>query len=314
LGLLRFLEQHAVPLVQVENVAELLKPANWRVCKKELLQRGYGLLGTKLQANQHGFPQTRPRVYALAVRLADWGLSPQALAAVEVEMRRLLDSLTLPALPLERLVLPEGDLYLARHVESQLQKVPHAAARPGGSKWKGLHQRAATLEGLAISTFVAPPEQRSSSWYPLLTPREQRVLGHACVTNRNLFSVDIQQSLGRAFHQAGPSRSVSTICPNSKIWSMSLRRLLTGFDHMMLQGFPRAVIGAVLERLPPVDDNLLKDLAGNAFSANSFLAFLVAALCALPTPPLPGPPQRKRSASIPADALRLDEIDEMLGR
>ncbi len=83
---------------------------------------------------------------------------------------------------------------------------------------------------------------------------------------------------------------------------------------MMLQGFPRAVIGAVLERLPPVDDNLLKDLAGNAFSANSFLAFLVAALCALPTPPLPGPPQRKRSASIPADALRLDEIDEMLGR
>jgi hypothetical protein len=144
------------------------------------------------------------------------------------------------------------------------------------------------LAGVALSTLKVPPEVKNSPWYGVLPDREKQFLAyqynaepHACVH-------ELSQSMKRAGSgvaagSTGPDASGQSVChktivPRANLWVRSQNRLLTGYEACLMQGLP-------VDTFPNADEiprALWFDLAGNMFSAASYLAVLCALFSSLP--------------------------------
>jgi hypothetical protein len=124
---------------------------------------------------------------------------------------------------------------------AQEQLAEHAATRDKGmekqeGKWKAVQHQLCAKKGLRVTQLVAPPEQRDSPWFATLSEREQQALAYAMATDTDgdLTSVDLSQSMGRAF--LGRGGVLATLVPGSKVWLLAERRLLTGYESCRIMG------------------------------------------------------------------------------
>jgi hypothetical protein len=96
---------------------------------------------------------------------------------------------------------------------------------------------------------------------------------HALVpTTDELRIWDVSQRIDRVKLRY-PVGMCPVVCPGSRLWITSRRRLVTGLEAMWLQG-------GSMELFPQISQSasaLLHDLAGNMFSTPVFAAVLVAA-------------------------------------
>ena len=93
-----------------------------------------------------------------------------------------------------------------------------------------------------------------------------------------LTSVDVYQSMGREFVSCDEDTLI-TLVPGSTVWLRFLDepRMLLGFEGLLTQGIPLAVLRSAVAK-KAVSDNNMMDLAGNAFSGSVFQACALAAL------------------------------------
>jgi hypothetical protein len=140
--------------------------------------------------------------------------------------------------------------------------------------------------GVPISALRLPDEVRASPWFELLTPRQKENLAYKWHKTPDRSTYEVSQSMGRSSSSAttcaaSPDDDIEVSCaiiPRSLIWLPSGNRLLTGYEHCMLQCLPTTAI-------PGLEDEsraLLIDLAGNMFNGANYMAALVSLFAALP--------------------------------
>jgi len=95
------------------------------------------------------------------------------------------------------------------------------------------------------------------------------------------FFIDLSQSIDRASCKGDVT---PCICPGSRVWCVKRKRLLSGVESLMLQGFDFEMVARRASALVPFNrkgcssNSKLKDLAGNAFNAGVLMRCLFSAL------------------------------------
>ena len=85
---------------------------------------------------------------------------------------------------------------------------------------------------------------------------------------------------------------------------------MTGYELMLLQGWPADMLKPAELAGAGVTDSLLRDIAGNAFSLNCFLVVLIA--CLVHVPPEAVCPATQGSSEDPEQAVAPSSVAEIL--
>lgn len=96
---------------------------------------------------------------------------------------------------------------------------------------------------------------------------------------------------------------LSTIIPAADPYLYDRHRFLTGFECLVIQGYPRNYLQGVISKDAEHSDRDLMDLAGNSFSGNIMLAFAMALITCFPKTAI-----RHLNAPAPADDCGVDDI------
>ena len=123
-------------------------------------------------------------------------------------------------------------------------------------------------------------------------------LAFACIitgTEEGAPLVDVSQTLNRLrLRPAGDVKTtkLQTLTPNSKLIIHHFRPaapILTGYDAMVVHGWPRPLLEAVCRGASGITNRDLLDLAGNSFVGMVFAALLLSLLATLPSEKLAFP-------------------------
>lgn len=267
-------------MVLLENVKNLTHKraldsgeAPTDIIKNDLAKLGYASRFCLVDTFEFGLPQHRVRVYLVALRgdcdvapifrsLASLRTAPQALSASSV-----LDS-QLPAAGCEGRV--------------------RAVQRRGGEAWRDLERPFIEQHAQYFDRHlprVMLRELRTHIHFRALTERAQRALAIMyCVAQRvyhidprlTLCVFDCSQSLGRIPWEVEASPCV---CPRSVLWVSCCPagpHAASAMEFLRLQGVSDHEV--LLHKLKETELPLLRDLAGNSFSAQVVAAVLLAML------------------------------------
>lgn len=86
---------------------------------------------------------------------------------------------------------------------------------------------------------------------------------------------DLSQTIGRSMPQRTADQAMAILLPNSRFYFRSLERWLTGKEILAMQGFPAEALALETLQKADIHDSLLRDLAGNSWSAGSYLALMI---------------------------------------
>ena len=115
-----------------------------------------------------------------------------------------------------------------------------------------------------------------------LVPCAARAGGKSCYVLRNTHLatriVDLSQSV-QQLRSVRQDDMLDCILPGSKWWLPKLQRPLSGREALLCHGYPWPLHP---QKLHKCSDNLLCDLAGNAFSGTVILSLMNACLLELP--------------------------------
>ena len=192
----------------------------------------------------------------------------------------LLERLEMPPVSVKTLLLEPNSVYLEDELAECTDKMKE---KPGD--WANTHLDTLRSKGLGWSALSPPTAMQSNPWFAnTLCPREKQVLIYNISVlqhERKLLSVDVSQRIDRC--PKGWDDELATVVPRAKVWLVDEERLLTGWESMRVQGFPKAVLERALSAgtLPGGSD--LRDLAGNAFSSTTFAACYMSLLANLPS-------------------------------
>ncbi len=266
-GLISYLDRHRPLIVILENVTCLLVRTAFGT-PMSALQRvfkdlGYELQWALLSSQEYLLPQRRRRIWLWACLSACCRLR---------DTREVLDVLRAAPLPLSTFLGAEdAEIHAAFKARRPTPRVREFL-------WKDVHRRYKLRRAISSCPGISSP------WFRKLTEREQdalRIFYAKCRLKDGLdlaaveCFIDVSQGLGRMPH----GRSVCPcLCPNGRIWSTSLGRLLTGREKMALQGL---WCGDAVAELRAFSDRDLSDLAGNAFSTTVCMAVALAVLATL---------------------------------
>ena len=123
-------------------------------------------------------------------------------------------------------------------------------------------------------------------------------LAFACImqgTEEGAPLVDVSQTLHRLrLRPAGDVKTtkLQTLTPNSKLIIHHFRPaapILTGYDAMVVHGWPRPLLEAVCRGASGITNRDLLDLAGNSFVGMVFAALLLSLIATLPSEKLAFP-------------------------
>eukprot|EP00959_Pyramimonas_sp_CCMP1952_P229491 4798323-Pyramimonas_sp.AAC.1 len=111
-------------------------------------------------------------------------------------------------------------------------------------KWRADIQRMCASSSIPYSTLERPDSMQGSKWYNGLPTREQHGIAYWARARNDMTFLDISQMPERmnpCTHATTP-----TITPSGRFMMfppiVPEPRLLTGFEAMMLQGFPRSML------------------------------------------------------------------------
>ena len=297
--LIDHLREHQPPIYIGENVEELMTTAgNMHYLQAAMHDIKYSVMMRILVSSKFTSPQNRKRTWIVALHLRLCKLTPQEartlLEQVFATVEKLMEE---SPTPLREFVLDDESEYLKCLRKS---KAARMQADDCDNKWQKQYPAMLAKQGIRTTKAYPPQDIRQSVDYDLLCERQRLVLGYELKMDPDATSVDCYQTMGRAF--IGHDGILSTLVPGSNVWVRmeGMNRLLCGREHMYVQGMPRSFPVEQLMKDFDISDHMLKDLAGNAFSAQVAMAVLIAVILNLP-PLLISEMERVTHASHSAD-------------
>ena len=279
-------EQHALSLVVLENVPRLARTGRSghssldHVVHELERQLGFQTVVWKLNAKDFGSCQSRERLWMIALPKTE--ADPTHESQLQTQMHEWMCRLSgIEQTPFDEMLLPETDEFVVRavrqaHVRRAREHNPVGVKRKQKSKrgrgWVDTHKLMFNRKGLQwrAAPFLEEEALKANPGLAMLCERQAEVLQYAGVTasperrqEHRVFEVsqDLIRMKGR--HTAD---SIGTIIPRG-VWYLTRRaRCLVAVEMLNLQGlyFNKEV-------LRETSDNLLRDLAGNAFEAGCHL-------------------------------------------
>lgn len=297
-GGMQYIRRHRPKLVFLENVAALddINRTSGISNADELFHMfrllGYHLFSAIYDARSHGAPQRRTRWWGVAVRLRDDSLTDKDLVICNELTADFLDVLSqvemLPA-PLDTILMEEGSDELASWEESCRR---HGGGDDDGEndeadkaqqqqqqKWPDFHKevfRMACLRHPPVFTMHYTQEELAR--IDVLPDRAKEVvlyldltLGRVVLPGMEEQVVDVMQSINRVPKVTG---ATPCILPKAFLWLRGRMRLMQANECLAAQGLPLYT----RQELANFSHVEVADLAGNAFCANTCMAFVIAGL------------------------------------
>jgi site-specific DNA-cytosine methylase len=247
----------------------------------ELSKLGYIGEWRTVRPRNFYLPQSRDRTYSLNLKRSDMSDAGAEVRRKDLEKawQLLLRMQVSKAEPLELLLsrMTSKDIILRKRRGHAIE-----SARKAGQKWPQQHSDFAESAGLSEEDRW-PPADFVDEVSPLVNPRALDALWMKMALLQKRKQIDWRQSLLIAPAGFGVSwGSIRTCFPcvtpsmEYVILEAGKARLASGFVVLAMQGIQRKEISAF--GLATEDDKLLRDLAGNAFTANIIAAFLLAGM------------------------------------
>ena len=277
-GVVLFLRKRSPHLFVLENVVGLGRSGQLAAAKTRLEASGYVVFTVTLDPLTVGVPQSRPRIYIIGYSSDKW---PRAKAFNERDLHEITTQLEQghPLMNIEEFVYEESHPRVharrARFLDRVMAGDTATATEGRNLKWVHAQRR---LQQKATAHPLS-----SSSWDPkslrLLYPEAE------CLPSREKGLLDMR-GIGFPHHRfellnisqtdaSGGPDFAPTITPSGRFWLADRCRRLLGVEALALQGIhvdPDAI---------ECDDELLHNLAGNAFNTASCMEALVATLVLL---------------------------------
>jgi site-specific DNA-cytosine methylase len=247
----------------------------------ELSKLGYIGEWKTVRPRNFYLPQSRDRTYSLNLKRSDMSDAGAEARRKDLEKawKLLLRMQVNKAEPLELLLnrVNSKEIILRKRRGLDIE-----SAKKAGQKWPQQHSDFAGSAGLSEEARL-PPADFVDEMTPLLNPRALDALWIKMALLQKSKLIDWRKSLLIAPTGFGVTwGSVRTcfpcVMPSEEyvILEKGKARLANGFVVLAMQGIQRKEVQAF--GLAQEDDKLLRDLAGNAFTANIIAAFLLAGM------------------------------------
>jgi len=284
-ALLSYIQSHAPTILVLENVQDILLPSqaqNHDHLLAVLKEVGYAAHVVELVSTSYGSPQRRRRAYIVGYKVPS-GWSYDAVLDRAKAALDLAKGLELPERRPDEIFLSNKSAYVQseckRRMDHRDSLSPQELSRDL-EEWKDKNRKLLERDGIACSRCVVPEKHRSSApWYGILTPRQRMVLGHGFLTCKNLQSCDVYQTMGREF-VSNTSACIPTIVPNTLLWLVKNKRLMTGKEALLVQCMPEEILD-IAEELGFRDSSMV-DFGGNMFTGTVYSAAAIGALTYCP--------------------------------
>ena len=283
-GLFAHLRVNRPPIVHVENVEELLNEVNLAILKEDAAEINYYWTGKNLDSIKFGIPQGRKRAHGLLIDELAVSLDRDGLDAWSLELWQTVESLHLDPLPLAGFLLDNDDPYVAKCLEESTERMKGDAESIEDPVWrKGMD---GWLKGRQLDWSICKPtpDLISSPWFKILPSRERLTLAALMHEYPAKAGHNVSQQVFRTDGQ-GDDKDVclGTATPKERVYLPEQRRCMLGAESLHMQGVPMAWIKEAVSR-KVATDTLLKNLAGNAYTAAVFLCLMIALLIHWPGP------------------------------
>ena len=292
-GMIKYLATHAPPFLIWENVPEILDQGNsenleW-LCSA-LLKLNYACKVAKFNSLNYKIPQRRIRAYGVCVLWGEAGITKEQ--AHDIAKKIISDAEALATddpLPLKHFILKPSD----PNVKAQLTTLKATKRKALESSadatlvWKKEIKDLCQQSLVAYSSLTTPSHIDRSPWYNHLPQREQHAICYYKTIDPDLTILETSQSITRMTRIGAEKVTLCTLTPNGRIILfpklVPQLRPLTGFEGMLLQGFPTAVLNSFVNKNEGVSDydSCFSALAGNAFTGSVVAAVLISVLANL---------------------------------
>ena len=278
IGGLKYVAKHRPLIVVMENVIKVkeLLP----IIQKFLEELGYCFGHKEINSNQLGIPQNRPRIYFGGVHRRALIEQPQVPPAFGERFDKLIGRIQAqcqqqPMRPIYEFILPDGSSYYDAAALTMNRGLfdPEVAK---DEKWPNLHENAFADQGMhrpnpyEMKTFISEiPDAMMKKWFAARPHREQECAYFYSMSNEfkgEELLADLSQCITRQVVKVGQCGCLTgTAVP----WLVHGRRGMSGREMLAMQGISlRAAIDGYT-------DELLSDLAGNAFSGACIMSAVV---------------------------------------
>jgi site-specific DNA-cytosine methylase len=266
-GVQRYCAEHKPKILILENVLGLLAKGRIQVVMSALEEIGY--IGTYLTLASRNYllPQTRQRVWLYFVR-RDTGLDLTTMIDIVKFFKR------------------DQHVPLMNVIKSEGKPLGQVTSRPG-DKWVDKHNEFAKPHGLdGLDQLDTRMEKVRTHWVNSLPVADRaKSLALLVVTLAEKNGADLARSniVWNIDQEINRVRMLKDICPcivpGGLYLVSSTRKVMSGKDMAALQGV--ASVDLARHHMDNLGDNLIADLAGNAFSAPIVLVSLMGALASL---------------------------------
>ena len=254
---------------------------------RKLGELGYVGEWRHVSADMFYLPQSRPRVYGLFLKTADHTSAAAAARLQDVERAlRFIAAARLASTEPLATVLERVPQHIPKSKVNKSKGLNSDEARAVGQKWPAQH--AATSAKLKLSDKQStPPIEFLEQALRLMVPRaaeamwlkiaqRQRTHGFEWKTGHGVAPVTMSVRYANLAVNKFPC-----VAPHSKYIIVKSGVLTTAnaFVYLAVQGIQDRELSFL--RLSSEPDDLLRDLAGNAFTANVVAIFLLAGLLAI---------------------------------
>ena len=243
----------------------------------------------KLNAMHYALPQRRLRLVILGIRMVmeHFGLELDVAEcnAVLAKAQRSLSSMKRQPPSHLDIMLKGTDTHVKNHLQKFKIEPQDWCAKAAQSGWPELHMDTMQKHGMRWGDVQPDQETKDSPWYQHLPAREKECACFARAMQGENAVADISKSIthmayGFTEESNKQKLMLPTIMPGAKIWVQPRHRLLLGRELLMCQGYP-------VSALPPSrkdgdHEELMCDLAGNAFPGTMIMAATVALLAHVP--------------------------------
>ena len=263
----------------------------------QLEEAGYFCMAFIVNCSDYGLPQSRNRLYLLALQAGSTLHNIKTRAQAHVLWQAVIASIrAMRRNPpdVRDVLLPASDAA----VQAELARRSAAETKDElGSRWQPLHRSMFRLADLRWGREVPCESTLACPWYNNMPRREQEVLTYHEKACRPKKMRDLSQAINRERSEMRHSSGVEivpTCMPNMDLWIPEMvshpdvgPRLLIGREAMMFNGYPIANVEGHFEALQValarargqcVFENLLGDMGGNAYPTTVVAALTLALL------------------------------------
>lgn len=266
-GVFQYTQKHSPRYLVLENVRGLLAHSRVNMLLSKFDSMGYDGDYVRVNSKEFMVPQSRHRVYIFLRRRS--GEKQPIKAGNMLKRFRCKEPI-----PIQKVIARRGG------------RGPRKSHSSRGEKWIEIHdkfskthglkglrtqaERLAAIEKSYINGFQIPLRMKCAA---LLSLEYWKVVKEIDVDTTNVL-LQIDQEV---FRMPGQVEICPCVVPKGVYLMSAWRKLLSGRDMAALQGVSLADL--IAHNLDKVEDNMLSDLAGNAFSAPVCCFATLAAIC-----------------------------------